>query len=98
MEHVGEAAVIGFGAGRPETPAWIKAASDAALEEGVAALLTKIHETIRSMRSPAKRKAMTKLEQYVANHAPPNGTQRSTSMRFTSIEIHRGRTDGPNRP
>ena len=69
MEHVGEAAVIGFGAGCPETMAWIEAASKAALEEGVAGLLVKIRETLRSVRSSMKREAFKKLEQYVANHA-----------------------------
>jgi hypothetical protein len=69
MEHIGEAAVIGFGAGRPETMSWIEAASKAALEEGVAGLLVKIRETLRPMRSASKREAFKKLEQYVANHA-----------------------------
>lgn len=69
MEHIGEAAVIGFGAGRPETMVWIEAASKAALEEGAAGLLVKTHETLRSLRSRAKREAFKKLEQYVANHA-----------------------------
>jgi hypothetical protein len=69
MEHIGEAAVIGFGAGRPEMMAWIEAASKAALEEGVAGLLVKIRETVRPVRSPAKREVFKKLEQYVANHA-----------------------------
>ncbi len=69
MEHVGEAAVIGFGAGRLETMRWIEAVSKAALEEGVAGLLVAIRDTLRSLRSPAKREAFRKLEQYVANHA-----------------------------
>ena len=63
------ASVIGFGAGRPETMAWIEAASKAALEEGVAGLLVKIRETVRPVRSSAKREAFKKLEQYVAHHA-----------------------------
>jgi hypothetical protein len=69
MEHVGEAAVLVFGSGRPETLAWIKTASDAALEEGAPGLLATIREALRPLRSPAKRKALAKLEQYVANHA-----------------------------
>ena len=69
MEHLGQAAVIGFGAGSRETMAWIEAASKAASEEGVAGLLVKIHETLRSLRSSVKREAFKKLEQYVANHA-----------------------------
>ena len=69
MEHIGEAAVIGFGAGSPETLGWIEAASKAALEEGVAGLLVAIRDTLRSLRTRAKRDAFKKLEQYVANHA-----------------------------
>jgi hypothetical protein len=69
MEHIGEAAVIGFGTGSRETMAWIEAASRAALEEGVAGLLVQIRDTLRSLRSPRKREAFRKLEQYVANHA-----------------------------
>lgn len=69
MEHVGEAAVIGFGAGSPKTMAWIEAVSQAALEEGVAGLFAAIRDTLRSLRSAVKREAFKKLEQYVANHA-----------------------------
>ena len=68
MEHVGEAAVACFGAGRPETQAWVEAASAAALEEGATGLLVKVHETKRTTRTPAKREALKKLEQYVVNH------------------------------
>lgn len=69
LEHVGEAAVVCFGMGSAETTAWVEAASQAVLEEGAAGLLVKTHETLRSTRSPAKREALKKLGQYVANHA-----------------------------
>lgn len=69
LEHVGQAAVVCFGLGRPQTTAWIEAAAQAALEEGAAGLLVAVHETWRATRAPAKRRALKALEQYVANHA-----------------------------
>jgi len=69
MEHVGAAAVMCFGTERPETLAWIEAASKAVLEEGAAALLVKIHETRRQVHATVKREALKDLEQYVVNHA-----------------------------
>lgn len=69
MEHVGEAAVAAFGAARAETTAWIEATGKTALEEGAAGLLVTIRQTRQPLRSPAKREALAKLEQYVANHA-----------------------------
>jgi len=69
MEHVGEAAAVCFGEGSEAASAWRAALSAAVCEEGAAGLLVKIHETLRSMRSPAKREALKKLEQYVAKRA-----------------------------
>jgi len=66
MEHVGAAAVACFGEGTEGAKTWRDAMAKAVNEEGGVGLLVKIHETQRTVRSPAKREALRKLEQYVA--------------------------------
>lgn len=89
MEHVGEAAVECFGARRPETQAWVEAAS-AALAAGATGLLVKVHETKRTTRTPAKREALKKLEQYVVSHGTMLGYPR---YRACGYAIGSGRTE-----
>jgi len=66
MEHVGQAAVACFGEGSEAARPWRESLATAVNEEGGGGLLVKIVETRRTMRSPAKREALRKLEQYVA--------------------------------
>jgi hypothetical protein len=66
MEHVGEAVAACFGEGTEAAKTWREAMAKAVNEEGGVGLLVKIHETQRTVRSPAKREALRKLEQYVA--------------------------------
>jgi hypothetical protein len=49
--------------------AWRKRLSEAVRTEGAAGLLVAVHETRRGGRSPAKREALRRLEQYVAKRA-----------------------------
>jgi len=70
MEHVGvAAAAVCFGEGTEAASAWRAALAAAVCDEGAAGLLVEIHETLRSVRSPARRKALRGLEQYVAKRA-----------------------------
>jgi len=66
MEHVGAAALACFGEGSAGAKAWREGMAKAVNEEGGVGLLVKVHETQRPVRSPAKREALRKLEQYVA--------------------------------
>ena len=65
MEHVGVAAAGCFGEGTSGAARWREAAAQAVNEEGGSGLLAQIVQTRRSVRSPAKREALRKLEQYV---------------------------------
>jgi hypothetical protein len=66
MEHVGAAAAACFGEGSEGARTWREAMATAVNEEGGVGLLVKIHESQRGVRSPVKREALRKLEQYVA--------------------------------
>jgi hypothetical protein len=65
-EHVAKAARVCFGEGSERALAWRKEVLGAVWEEGPGAMLVRIAETGRSLRSPTKREELRKLEQYVA--------------------------------
>lgn len=65
-EHVAKAARVCFGEGSEQALAWRKEVLGAVWEEGPAAMLVRITETRRLVRSPTKREELRKLEQYVA--------------------------------
>jgi len=65
-EHVATAARLCFGEGSERALAWRKEVLGAVWQEGPAAMLVRIAETRRSVRSPTKREPLRKLEQYVA--------------------------------
>jgi hypothetical protein len=65
-EHVAGAARTCFGEGSTTTTAWTKEMLEAARTEGPGAVLTKIHETLKPIRSGTKREALQALNQYVA--------------------------------
>lgn len=65
-EHVAKAARVCFGDGSERALAWRKEVLGSVWEEGPAAMLVRIAETRRSVRSPTKREELRKLEQYVA--------------------------------
>lgn len=65
-EHVAKAARVCFGEGGERALAWRKEILGAVWEEGPAAMLVRIAEMRRSLRSPTKREELRKLEQYVA--------------------------------
>jgi hypothetical protein len=65
-EHVAKAARVCFGEGTERALAWRKEILGAVWEEGPGAMLVRIAETGRSLRSPTKREELRKLEQYVA--------------------------------
>lgn len=69
MEHVAAAAVACFGEGTEAAEAWRGRLAGAVRTEGAAGLLVAVHETRRSVRSPTKREALRRLEQYVAKRA-----------------------------
>lgn len=64
-EHVGWAARICFGEGTATTASWIEHTLEAARTQGPAAVLVKVQETIRPIRSAAKRAALQSLLGYV---------------------------------
>ncbi len=68
-QHVGEAALVNFPEGNPAGEAWRTRLTTALYEEGAGGLLVAIHDTLRAARSPRKRNALLKLEQYVAKRA-----------------------------
>jgi len=65
-EHVAKAANACFGQGSEKAQLWRKEVLSLVWQEGPAAMLVRIHETHRSLRSPTKREELRKLEQYVA--------------------------------
>ena len=65
MEHVGAAAIACFGEGSEAASTWCTALSAAVCEEGAAALLVRIHQTLSATRAKTKREALKALEQYV---------------------------------
>jgi len=64
-EHVAGAARTCFGESTAQTTTWIKQTLEAAKEQGPAAVLVKIQETLKPIRAAGKRKAMQSLLQYV---------------------------------
>jgi hypothetical protein len=69
MQHAAEAALKCFGEGTEAAGAWRESLAAAVNEEGAGGLLLKIAETRRSIRSPSKREALRRLEQYVTKRA-----------------------------
>ena len=65
-EHLAKAANTCFGQGSEKANLWRKELLGLAWDEGPAAMLVRIHETRRLLRSPTKREELRKLEQYVA--------------------------------
>ncbi len=64
-EHVGGAARVCFGESTPQASTWIQQVLQAAKEEGPAAVLVKIQETLKPTRAAGKRAALQSLLQYV---------------------------------
>jgi hypothetical protein len=65
-EHVAEAARTCFGEGSQTAAAWTAQVLEAARTEGPGAVLARIHETLKPIRSVTKREALQALNQYVA--------------------------------
>jgi len=65
-EHLAKAANTCFGQGSEKAKLWREELLGLVWDEGPAAILLRIHETRRSLRSPTKREELRKLEQYVA--------------------------------
>lgn len=66
MEHVGGAAAVCFGEGTAAAKGWCESASEAVRQAGAPGLLGLVHETRKRVRSPTKRAALGRLEQYAA--------------------------------
>lgn len=64
-EHVAGASRTCFGEGAETSSCWTAEVLEAARGEGPAAVLVKIQETLKPIRSPSKRKALESLRQYV---------------------------------
>lgn len=65
-EHVGEASVLCWGAETPESAHWSGKLLHMAKHDGPLAVLKEIAATRALLRAPAKRKALSNLEQYIA--------------------------------
>ena len=65
-EHVGQASVSCWGLGSPESKNWTGKMLHSAKHDGPLAVLKEISAARALLRSPAKRKALSNLEQYVA--------------------------------
>lgn len=65
-EHVGGAGRTCFGEGSQEAARWTEGVLEAARTQGPAAVLVKIRDTLKPIRSGCKRTALQSLEQYVA--------------------------------
>jgi len=65
-EHVGQASVACWGAEASESKAWTSWVLHRAKHEGALAVLEEIAAAGASLRSPAKRRALSQLKQYVA--------------------------------
>jgi len=66
-EHVSKAAAACWGLGSPQSRDWAGQRLHQAKHEGPLAVLHEIAAARASLRSPAKRKALSDLEQYVAD-------------------------------
>jgi hypothetical protein len=64
-EHVAGAARTCLGEGTAQAQSWVQDVLEAARTQGPAAVLVKIQETLKPIRSPSKREAMQSLLQYV---------------------------------
>ena len=65
-EHVAKAANTCFGQSSEKAKLWRRELLGLVWDEGPAAMLVRIHETRRLLRSPTKREELRKLERYVA--------------------------------
>ena len=64
-EHVAQAARECWGEGTAAAQAWREGVLNRAYQEGPGAVLAKIVETLRTLHSPRKRKALRQLQQYI---------------------------------
>ncbi len=72
-EHLYAAANVLYGEGAAAAPAWAEAKRQALLRGGAAAVLAELAQEGRALRSPAKRRALAELGDYLAPHAAHTG-------------------------
>lgn len=90
-EHVAAAARVCFGEGSPPAAGWRTKVLGLALEVGVDEVLDEVTQQRRELRRPAKREALTRLRNYIAERA---AMIRYPQSRARGWDIGSGPTEG----